>query len=961
MPAIIGRHAELAEIDRAVLDARAGRGRLLLVSGPAGIGKSRLATASVETAHRLGLPTAIGHAVDDPGAPPLWPWTRVMRGWAGADRMPSPDIGEADATARFRLFVAITDVLRARAGKDGLLVVLEDMHWADRLSVLLLRHVLGELSELPVAIVTTARETTSGPLHQLWPELVRGDAACPLPVDGLSAADVAAWLPALGRSDETGTLAVTLRESTAGNPLLIRLVAEDLVRSGARVDALTVRRLMNDRPQLRRLVVAKLDPLDRSARDVLDGAAVLGDRVDVALVAAVADAPLAHVRLRLDQARSGGVLRDDAHARGLHFEHALVRDAVYADIPFERRAQLHRRAAIALESGPDHDAAGSIAYHWQRAAGADALGHCARWAERADDAARAVLAFDTAVEFARLALASARDAPGPGSGADPNGADGSAVGATDATRIAAAEPARLTVRLAEALFLANRLPDSIEACVAAADLAETAGRPDLLAQAALVIHGLGDPFANRTIPALCERALALLPPHELVTRARLKSQLAVGSAEADGGPRAAELAAAALAEAEACGDPQAILEAIAARHLAISIPHSVSERLELGRRAIELASSSDQPIAALWGRLWRLDAAFQLGNMAEVDRGLAALDRVARERSSALARWHHLRYSAVRGALLGEFDAARSVNDAARDLAIRMGDFSMLGMDYAFRLELAFLRGSTEEIPPEWEDVIRFAPPMPLVRVAIPLTHAIFGDLARARAEFEEFRHLLPSFPVGVRWAGTVGQIAKAAVVLDDAEVCAQAYELFLPFADQYAGDGSGGIFSEGAVARLVGDFARVAGRPGDALAHYRNGVSMNARIGARPFAALSRLGLAQALIDLGHEHDPSTGESVAGLLAHAGGEFHRLDMPGPLSIAAELVARIPRAAVAADSPLTTREREVVDLLAQGLTNKTIAQRLFLSERTVETHVRNVLAKLDLSSRTEIAVWALRR
>ena len=111
-----------------------------------------------------------------------------------------------------------------------------------------------------------------------------------------------------------------------------------------------------------------------------------------------------------------------------------------------------------------------------------------------------------------------------------------------------------------------------------------------------------------------------------------------------------------------------------------------------------------------------------------------------------------------------------------------------------------------------------------------------------------------------MRWAGTVGQIGKTAVVLGDAEVCAQAYELFLPFADQYSGDGSGGIFSEGAVARLIGDFARVAGRPADALAHYRVGMAMNARIGARPFAALSRLGLAQALVDLGARARPGHG-----------------------------------------------------------------------------------------------------
>ena len=268
---------------------------------------------------------------------------------------------------------------------------------------------------------------------------------------------------------------------------------------------------------------------------------------------------------------ASGILRDDASPPGLRFEHALVRDAVYAELTPSRRAALHRQAAQLLARVGEPDVAGIVASHWRRAGGRDAAGQCQIWAERADTEARRALAYDDAVRYAELALECSRQAAGDD-----------------------AEQARLLIRLAEAQFLANAVERSVSSCAAAADLAEAAGRADLLAQAGLVVHGIGA-SAYRTIAGICERALAALPADEHATRARLHAQLAVGIAEREGGPGAAGPAAEALAEAERSGDPQAILEALAARHLAISIPQAVAERLELGRQAVALGRAARHP------------------------------------------------------------------------------------------------------------------------------------------------------------------------------------------------------------------------------------------------------------------------------------------------------------------------------------------------------------------------------
>jgi len=188
-------------------------------------------------------------------------------------------------------------------------------------------------------------------------------------------------------------------------------------------------------------------------------------------------------------------------------------------------------------------------------------------------------------------------------------------------------------------------------------------------------------------------------------------------------------------------------------------------------------------------------------------------------------------------------------------------------------------------------------------------------------------------------------------------------YQEFAGLAPGYMGDGSGAVFCGGSTQRPIGDFALAAGRVEEAVRRYTDAIEMNARIGARPFLALSRLVLARALVARALAAGAGAGSGgvarARALVTEAAAEFRRLDLPGPLATADALIAEIDAAAREAN-PLSPRESEIAVLIASAMSNRQIAQQLVLSERTVEAHVRSILAKLGFSGRTEIATWSLR-
>ncbi|MEV6710640.1 AAA family ATPase [Lentzea sp. NPDC051208] len=894
---IFGRDRELASLRAGLVAAAGGAGRLVLVVGEAGIGKTRLATAVAAMAASYGIPVARGHAVDDPGMPPLWPWRRLARSLPALHRVLSEGHSGTDDSARFALLADAADALVAEAAPSGLLLVLEDLHWADRTSLRLLAHLATELPSSRILVVATCREA-EGDLSGVMP--VRT-----LHLGGLTRGDVAGWVRSATADPDPESLAARLVDGTGGNPLYVRMLLDSGEAAG--------------HPELHRLVLSKLDRLSPRARDVLGVASVLGERIDPALLAAVTgEDPAAP----LDDAVAARVLQVDDGS--LAFTHALVRDAVYEDLAPSVRAELHRRCALALAA--TGGAPGRIAAQWRRASGTNAAAECSRWATEAAIAATAEVAYDEAAAFAALALDAAEE-----------------------------KTAELTLCLARAEFLAGETQASLAHCRTAARLAQQAGAPDLMAEAALVITGLGDRSLLAAVDQLCTTALRHLPDEATATRARLLARRAMAATTTGAAERARELSATALELAVRSGDPDAELDGIHARHLTLCAPQFRDERVELANRAVVLAETARQPHAELWGHVWLVDAAIQVGDLAEVDRQLDLIEQFAAARQHGVAWWHLHRLRATRAALVGQLQRARECNETARAVAERMGVAAAKGMYHAFRNELAQLVGGMdEEAAREVFEVIELVGDIPLARVYVPFLHAMLGQTDQARATFEEFRAMPTVLEAGPTWAPLVGQIGVVACMLDDAEAAAGVYAVLSTLDPCFAADGSGAVFSTAATPRLLGDLAMTCGRTEVAAGHYRLALEMNARIGARPFAALSRLGLARALVEQGDLPQART------LVAEAAAEFRALDMPIRLAEADRLLKRIGAAEQAQD-PLSPRESEVVDLVAQALTNRQIATRLHLSERTVETHVRSVLAKLGLRTRTEIAAWELTR
>jgi DNA-binding CsgD family transcriptional regulator len=931
---LVGRGAQLASLGALRDGALAGDGAVALVLGEAGIGKSALVEAAARAAAEAGVRVLAGRAVADEGAPAFWPWLRVL------DQARAEGVGglgpelldlrateaEPVAAVRFRAVEATVAALRVAAG-DGLLIVLEDLQWADDASLRLLRRLAAELSGVRLLVLGTVRDPDGS---REMPAELAAIAAEPavrtVPMTPLDQPDVAGLLG----GGAHGSWVAPVHRLSGGNPLFVRELARLLARDGrlekpaGEIDVPV---------ELRRLVAQRMAYLSPGCRSLVGACAVAGEEIDVALARTLAE----DADIHLAEAVAAGVLVDDPLTpASLRFSHDLVRRATYAELSRTDRIGWHRRIADALTAGIA-GGAGSAG-----GAGDDRLGEVARHRTRA------------AVEPAERRTASDACADAAAAAARQLDTASAAEWYGQALDLLDGDPARrarLLLARAEVAFTGGQFASALRDAGHATDIAEELGRADLAASAAVAVRGYyGDP----ALLELCERAGALLGDEDSARHAEVLAQRAFVLAQLGRMDEADGFSKRAMAMAERAGEPAALVGAIHARHQVAGMPEGVTERLSLGSRMIALAGSVGRFDTAMWGHLWRIDAAYQVGTLSVVDTELAALAALVERRGGPLARWHLLRARAARAAVVGKFAEAVELATEAREIGRRMQDLSGEGMYWAFRASLTTWLGRQAE----YKEITTWLAGSPAGELGITtstvgLVHAFLGERDQAAFWLDRFRPLLADLPRDLLWLPSVASGGETAARIGDTQLAGRCYDLLRPYAGYY-------LYTVtalgGAVPRYQGEIALRLGDAEQAERHAADAVAMEDRIGALPGLASARLLHARALVARGGPGDRDRALAAAEKAAAAG---RRLDLPAITAEASPLIDELTgvRGGAAA---LTAREREIAALVAAGLANRAIAEKLVLSERTVETHVRNLLAKLGLANRTQVAAWAAR-
>ncbi len=817
---LAGREAEMEALRRAWAEAVGGSGRLVLLAGEPGVGKTRLAAELAGEVDAGGAAVLVGGCPAG-GAEPYHPLVEALGALPTAER------------DRAAMLDALAGAVVARARRAPLLLVLDDLHRADRSTVLAVRRLVEVGSGSPLLIVATYRDTAidrSHPLTELlsdvltWPHVQR------IRVESLSSEAV---VDMVGDTE----LGRRLWRESGGNPVWVA----QLLRPGAL-----------DRPpagpsDFDELVARRVSALTSSARSVLQAAAVVGSEFSVDVVAAAAGMPVDRAIAALKQLAAAGLVVEEPGGAGENrrFGHDMVREAVERNIAPKARVQLHLRIGKALDRprrAPGAPAA-LTAWHFRAAAPVGGSSRALRHSARAGDRAMELLAWEEAAVQYGHALAAA----------------------TGATREVRAD---LLLALGEAQRLAGEAARARQAFLEAAMLARYCADGARLARAALALGQISAVWgADAELEAVASEARALLgqagPQPVSPAVGRLTNfDFSTGSLYdvLDG---VAPMADSEQVPTEATaghrrerGDAVALLRA---RHLALAGPEHAAERLAAATELVALAEEAGDDELAVTGRGWRLVAALQLCHLDQVDTDLGEHADGARRLGRAGHAADAASWSAMRALLDGRPDDARTSAADAFERAVEAGDPEADASYLLQRWWLAVEWGTPEAlsgITAECRERASNGAGGRTWRAALALVLARDGKLDLAAEELRRVTdHGLGEL---VRDAGRLqplATLAEVAWMVGDGHRAAMVGSLLEPFADQLVVGGRA-LVCQGSVARACGMVAAATYRWDEAQRHFQAALAVHRRIGALPLLARTQLEWSGVLEQRGRKID---------------------------------------------------------------------------------------------------------
>ena len=859
---VVGRETEMQTLTDAAKRVAAGEGReVLLVSGEAGLGKTTLVAEAARAVFDSGACVLFAHCEEDL-ATPYQLFAEALRHYvthapedqlrahveehgselsrlvpALASRIPDlpPSKATDSDTERFLLFAAAVGLLASVSANQPVVLVLDDLQWADTGSLLLLRHLAASDVAMRLLVVGTYRDSELSIAHSLVETLAtlrRLDGVARIDLFGLDDTGVIALMEAAAGhrlDDDAVGLAHAIYRETDGNPFFVTEVLRNLTETGAILQNAEGRWVSEGSldamalpDSVREVIGARVLRLGKEAGRVLAVASVIGRDFDLDLLARATTTTEDDLLDILDTAAAVSLVRELADTPGhYNFTHALIQHTLYEDLGPTRRARAHRRVAEALESlcgDRPGVRVGELARHWFSASQPVDLVKAINYSRQAGDAALAALAPADALRYYAQALDLYPQATDP----DPVLGLILAIGLGTAQRQAGDPDHRQT--LLDAAHKAADLGDT-ERLVAAA-LANSRGYYSNAGVIDAEKVEVLETALGRLTTGTTERALVL---------ATLCAELAHGSPL----ERRQVLADEALAIAESSGDDAVIVRVLMNLFVPLNVPSLCQQNLERTADALARAERLGDPSLIAMGAIGRLYAAASAGDFDERDRCIEILGSMVPLLGQAFfSRWHrHL--LAERATFYGDTDLAEQLAGEAFEINSSEPDAAF--MLTVLHVTVSLQRGTMGEMAPVMGGMASALPAFdPKVFGGfIAVAHTEAGDNAKATCLLEELAAADFDLPQGATWLVAMLAYADAAAAVGDARYAGALFDRLAPFADQW---GYSGSTLAGPVCFHLGRLAAVLGRYDEASDYFARSAESCAAGNVKFYAARTNL-----------------------------------------------------------------------------------------------------------------------
>jgi class 3 adenylate cyclase/tetratricopeptide (TPR) repeat protein len=893
---VVGRDAELAAGLEAFKRVAAGEGReVLLVSGEAGLGKTTVVAETARGVIGQGAWVLFGHCEEDVAAPyqlfsealghlvthaPQEQLVAYVESWglelarlvpALSSRLPGlgPSTATDADTERYQVFAAVVGLLEMVSRVQPVVLVLEDLQWADRASLQLLRHLVGADQAMRLFVLGTHRDaglSHSHPLVETLADLYRHRGVTRLELAGLDETGVASWMEAAAGhtlGDRAVGLARALHRETDGNPFFVSEVLRHLAETGAIYqDAATSRWVagatldaMALPASVRTVIGARVGRLGHVAERALSVAAVIGRDFDLDVLARATTLADDEVLDILDAATAAALVRELTETPGHYsFAHALIQHTLYEELGPTRQSRAHRQVATALEElcgDRPGSRVGELARHWFNAQPAD-LPKALDYSRRAADAALAALAPGDALGYytQALDLYARADDPDPTLGID------------------------LTIGLGTAQRQTGDAKHR-DTLLAAARQAAALGDTERLVTAALAnnrgMHSTTGSVDTERVDIL-QLALDGIPvdhPSRALVLAKLCCELDYGSSL----ERRQALADEAIALARSTGDDATIVRVLNDIWHALSLPELLEQSLAWSAEALERAERVGDPVQLFWAAHNRAHLALRAADIDEMNRCYDISWSIAERLDQPMLTWQSAVTRAMLAHLAGDTDEAEARSTEALRMGLDSGQPDATAFHVTQLLALMIQRGRIGELVPLIEQLAAELPAVPdTITAARAAIHAAVGRLEDAHQLLEDFAAANFEHSPDPGSGLFILNYAYVCVACRDTRIAAALIDRLEPYAGQVS---TGFVVAWDTVSHPLGDLATVLGRYDQADTYYTQAAQFNDRAGAKFLTANTDLAWGNMLAERDHPGDRERARHLLSA-AHTAAAAHR-------------------------------------------------------------------------------------